>query len=494
VKRPAGKRLCKVVAVNRVNIVDVIRRETGAVHGNVAIVDGAIELSYGRLLDAVDGVVAALKQQGVQPLDRVAFLCEDCADYIIGSLAILQLGAVVVPVSPSLMGDELAELLERMDVTAVLSDASVDQEKGGILLTGCGFMAREFVMHGRVARNDFPEDYKSLNPAFIRFSSGTTGSSKGVLLSHETILARTEAADQGLRITSVDTVIWVLSMSFHFVVTILLYLRRGATVVICRQPFPESFLEAAKGRKGTVFYAAPFHYHVLATSPLVSADCLNGVRLAVSTAMKLSRETAVAFKTKFGFDLAEAYGIIELGLPFINTEDRPKKPGCVGHLQRGYEVRIESPGTDGAGVILIRGPGLFDAYVSPWKSRRDAVQDGWFNTGDVGRLDADGDLTLLGREKNVINFVGMKIFPYEVEDVLASHPAIQECRVYGEAHPLFGQMPCVDVVVKPGLAAPGATDLRRYCYQRLAAHKVPKEFRFVGHLARTVSGKIKRAG
>jgi long-chain acyl-CoA synthetase len=315
-----------------------------------------------------------------------------------------------------------------------------------------------------------------------------------VLLSHETILARTDAADQALRITPADTVIWVLSMSFHFVVTILLYLRRGATIVICRQPFPESFLDAGSGRAGTVFYATPFHYQVLAASPLAPPDCLSGLRLALSVAMKLGDETAEAFASKFGIGLAEAYGIIEVGLPFVNSRAAPRKLGCVGRALPGYEIRIAAPDRQGVGTILLRGPGMFDAYVSPWRLRSDIAEDGWFDTGDVGLLDADGDLFILGREKNVINFAGMKVFPDEVESVLGAHPAVADCEVYGVSHPLWGQMPCARIVVRPGATPPAHNDLRRFCFQRLAGHKVPKEFVFVDGLIRTVSGKLRRIG
>jgi long-chain acyl-CoA synthetase len=280
-------------------------------------------------------------------------------------------------------------------------------------------------------------------------------------------------------------------MSFHFVVTILLYLRRGATVVICRQPFPESFLEAARRRAGTVFYATPFHYHVLATSPLVPPDCLAGLRLAVSVAMKLGDETAKAFAVKFGFGLVDAYGIIEVGLPFINSGAGVRKRGCVGRAQPGYEIQISEPDKEGVGAILLRGPGMFDAYVSPWQRRGDLARDGWFDTGDVGRLDDSGELFILGRKKNVINFAGMKVFPDEVEVVLGAHPAVAECQVYGVSHPLWGQMPCARIVVRAGMVAPAVNELRRFCFQRLASHKVPKDFEFVERLNRTASGKLR---
>ncbi len=474
------------------NIVETIRRETAALRGKTAVVDGDIERSYEQLLDSVEQVSRTLEQEAVNPLERVAFLCEDSIDYVIGCLAILRRGAVVVPVSPSLMGDELERVMDRMDVNVLIHDAAVHRREDSHRLDDAGFCARDFFLYRRPARNDQPEDYAHLNPAFIRFSSGTTGDSKGVLLSHETILARTDAADQGLHITDSDVVIWVLSMSFHFVVTVLLYLRRGATLVICRQPFPESFLEATRSRNGTVFYASPFHYHVMATSPQVTPDSLNKVRMAVSTAMKLPDQVAEAFAAKFGFELIEAYGIIEMGLPFLNRGDDRRKRGCVGRALPGYELRIVSPDRTGAGFVHIRGPGMFDAYVSPWRKREHALTEGWFDTGDIGRMDEAGSLFLLGRGKSVINFVGMKVFPFEVEEVLNTHPAVRESLVYGEPHPYYGQIPCARVVWKTGVPVPDLPALRRYCFERLAPHKVPKSFQSVDSLERTVSGKLKR--
>lgn len=474
------------------NIVEVIRNETRPWRDKMAVVDGATELTYSQFLEAVDGLAGVLEREGIRPRDRVAFLCEDSAEYMMVSLAILSVGAVVIPVSPSLMGDELEQVLDRMDACALVGETGTCRRAGGRELAATPFRKRAFLIYRREARNDQPPEYARTNPAFVRFSSGTTGDSKGVLLSHETIVARTDAADGGLRITEKDVVIWVLSMSFHFVATILLYLRRGATVAICRQPFPESFLEAARRWQGTFFYASPFHYHVLATSPLVPPDALATVRMAVSTAMKLPDETAGAFAAKFGFELTEAYGIIELGLPFLNVGNESRKRGCVGRPQPGYAVRVVSPGAEGAGAIQVRGPGMFDAYVSPWRTRAEVLEDGWFDTGDVGRVDEGGALFILGRRKSVINFVGMKVFPDEVEQVLNGHPAVAESLVYGEAHPYFGQTPCAKVVLKPGAPVPDLASLRRYCFERLAPHKVPKEFRFVERLERTASGKLRR--
>lgn len=473
------------------NIVNVIRAETAGCLDRTAVIDGPVVLTYRQLLAAVDEMDAALRVRGIRPLDRIAFLCEDNAAHIVASLAILQRGGVVVPVSPSLMGDELTDILDRMDVHALLAEESAARSREGTRLEIASAPGARFFLTRRAARDATPPDYALLNPAFIRFSSGTTGASKGVLLSHRTLVDRTDTADQGLRITPDDTILWVLSMSFHFVVSILLYLRRGATILICCRPFPEAFLDAVRGRRGTLLYASPLHYHVLVHSPLVPPDALAGVRLAVSTAMKLPESAAAAFQKKFGRELVEAYGIIEVGLPFINNAAGRARPGCVGAPLPGCEVRIAAPDAEGVGGIELRARGIFDAYVSPWKRREDLMPDGWFRTGDVGRLDTDGYLYILGREKIVINFSGMKIFPYEVEAALSAHPAVSESLVYGEPHPLYGQIPMARVVLKPGIPEPA--DLRRHCQDRLAPHKVPMGFQFVADLPRTESGKIRRA-
>ena len=155
-----------------------------------------------------------------------------------------------------------------------------------------------------------PAGYENLNPAFIRFSSGTTGAAKGVLLSHEAIIERTNLADQALKINCADTVVWLLQMSFHFVVTILLFLRRGAKIVLCGNGFPASLADNLSRHKATFLYASPFHYNWMANSASIETQWFLRVRLAVSTAARLSVSESENFFKKFNFELNEAYGII----------------------------------------------------------------------------------------------------------------------------------------------------------------------------------------
>ena len=474
------------------NIFDTIKRETEAFSQKIAVIEDDDRITYGQLIAAAEKVAEALRQMGVGRLHRVGFLCDDSIDYIIVSLAVLSLSAVIVPVSPEQTTEEAENVIDRIDIDFLIAEPNLWQGGYGDPLQSDGFFKKEFTIVKRTTRERPKSEYFRVNPAFIRFSSGTTGTSKGVVLSHEAIIERTDAADRGLRITSKDIVVWVLSMSFHFVVTILLFLRRGATIVLCGHNYPKSIIEGIMSHKGTFIYASPFYYSLMSRTDALPGDALKQIRLAVSTTMKLPEQVADAFYAKFGFELTEAYGIIEVGLPFIRLTGGKDKRCSVGKALPDYEIKLDKKDADGVGEIRIRGKGMLDAYYSPWRGRDEVLMDGWFKTGDLGKIDADGFLTIVGREKDVINFVGMKIFAQEVESVLNQHPQVKESLLYGAAHAEYGQLPIAKIVVRHDSGNLDANDLRRFCYQRLAQYKVPKDFEFVDSLPKTASGKIKR--
>ena len=476
------------------NIYRLIRQETSPHLGRPALVDGRRQVSYGELFDAVEGTARDLKSHGVQPTQRVALSCDDSIEYVVVCLAVLSLGAAIVPISPSHSQDEVEAVLSEIDVSFLISSREMPSlDRIRLAVPGEAFGETLF-LHTRGAQERLPKEYYALNPAFIRFSSGTTGVSKGVVLSHETIVERTDAADRALEVTEDDRIIWVLSMSYHFVVSILLFLRRAATIVLCGRGFPSSVIDGVVRHRGTFIYAAPFHYRILANSSISSEDAFTNVRLSVSTAMRLPESDARRFRERFGIELAEAYGIIEVGLPFVNRSRDPAKRGSVGSILPDYEARIEDPDAEGFGKVLLKGKGMFDAYFLPWRGRDQVLVNGWFQTGDLGRLDSDGFLFLAGRQDDVINFAGMKVFPGEVESVLNRHPAVRESLVYAKAHPQYGELPCADVVLRGRAVGAGldSAELRRFCYRHLASYKVPKEFRPVPTLDRTASGKLKR--
>ncbi len=475
------------------NVVQKIREETTGCRNKRAIVDGDRNISYGDLFIAVDKVATLLQEHGIKDAERVGLLYSDSIEYVIINLAVLSIKAVIVPIFSSLAEDEINVLTERMEINFIISEKESEyQDMTSQGLYDCT-LEKGFFLYSRTAQKDISETFRALNPAFIRFSSGTTGVNKGVILSHESIIQRTDAANKGLNITSRDEIIWVLSMTFHFVVTIFLFLRQGATIIICSRAFPGTLLDGLKQNKATFMYASPFHYYMLTHTDMFSSDLLSGIRMAVSTASKLPNENAAAFYEKFGFELSQAYGIIEIGLPFINRSQDKSKRSSVGELLPDYELRLLNADSEGVGEVWIRGKGMLEAYFSPWKTRNDLLEDNWFNTGDLGRLDKDGFLFLTGRTKNIINFCGMKIFPYEVELVINQHLAVKESLVYGVPHSRYGQLPCAKVVLREKEGADfSSRDIKKFCYTHLAPHKVPKEFHFVSCLDKTPSGKLKR--
>ena len=328
-------------------------------------------------------------------------------------------------------------------------------------------------------------------PPFSDLPPGQRASLKGVVLSHETIFERIQAANEGLRLGPDDRVIWLLSMSYHFAVSIVAYLSFGSSIVLCRNHFGPTIIKDAARYGGTVIYGSPVHYDLMAndTSPAM----LESVRLAISTATSLKRDTAEAFMKRFGRPLNEAYGIIEVGLPCINIDGPLTHQGSVGRPLPAYEISLENIGLgEELQAIRLRGKGFFDAYYDPWQPREQLAPDGWFATGDLGRLDDAGYLYIGGRSKEVINVAGMKFFPQEVERVLESHPGVKESCVFAHQHSHFGEIPHAHVVPEDPASPVTEPELKDYCARHLAAFKVPDRITWVKGLAKTASGKIIR--
>lgn len=405
---------------------------------------------------------------------RVGLSCPDSADYIAMALGILRAGGCFVPLAPELAEPERQKLTDEVALDAVLRC----DKNGEVQIVP---------IPTRPTEPPWLKELEKLAPAFIRFSSGTTGDSKGIVLSHRTLLERITAANAGLAISPEDRILWVLPMSHHFAVSIMLYLWHGAAVVLPESHLAGDILAAAIRHQATVFYAAPFHFESLSGS---GTDKWPGLRLAVSTTAGLSTETARRFAEIHGVFPAQALGIIECGLPCLNLPSPENLPQSVGCPQPAFEAELR-----GAPAKLhLRGPGFLDAYLSPWKPRAEILDaEGWFATGDIASIDAEGRVVLLGRAAAVIGVGGMKFFPEEVEEVLNSHPAVQRSRVFGRSHPNFGMVPVAELLLKTDEIPPKTAELFTLCRRQLSRHKIPAEIRFVDDIPLTPSGKIKRA-
>jgi long-chain acyl-CoA synthetase len=445
------------------NIVEKIFQE--ADRQAIALVCGDEEISYGKLIERAE---TAARPIAASPAARIGLDCPNGVAHVALALAIVRAGKCLVPLASELSPRERERLVRETGVGAIVDASGAVRDT--LPPAELGF--DEAALH-------------ALNPAFIRFSSGTTGKSKGIVISHERLLERVTAANRGLKIGPDDRIVWILPMAHHFAVSIMLYLLHGATTVIVNSHLAEDVLAAARRRRGTVLYGAPFHHALLAAE--TSEQPWPDLRLAVSTAAPLPLATAQAFDARYGIPLSQGLGVIEVGLPLLNLDAGRAKPGSVGCPLPDYQAEVR----DG-GELFLKGPGMFDAYLQPWRPCAQALEDGWFRTGDLARVDEDGDFHLLGRSHSVINVAGLKCFPEEIEAVIGEIPGVAASRVSGKANPRFGSVPIAEIEPIDPARPPKIAALAAHCREALSRYKVPVEFRIVERLPRTASGKIQR--
>ncbi len=459
------------------NLTEVLDRTASDWPKKAALIEGDNVVSYAELAEKTHVFAAQLCELRLPASGRIGLCFPNSVNYVALTFALWRINAVVVPVPMECTAEEASSIAAAMQLDGILSQKPGEQSvpvSPNVFFTRLNPVSRDG-NHG-------------LNLAFIRFTSGTTSARKGVALCHETIRERVEAANQTLRIGPSDTVMWCLPMSHHFLVTIVLYLSKGATIVLARHILSRPFLEAANRWQGTVLYAAPFHFSMLARDN--SGLKLSSVRLAVSTTYRLPEDVAKSFQERFGVPLSQALGVIELGLVCANVDDPIGRWDSVGRPLSNFAINIRNGDSQGYGEVVVSGPGILDAYMNPWVSRDELMPDGCFATGDIGRIDSDGYLFLAGRKAAVINLAGRKVFPEEIENVLNRHPSVSESRVYGTPHPHLGEVVEAELVLRNAVPVEA---LRDFCRIHLSADKVPSHFRVVTSIEKTaVTGKICR--
>lgn len=463
--------------LSRVNIVDEIFHR--AEPARVCLIAGHQRVTYAALHERVLQHSAWLKAQpafAASATPRIGLAAPGGVDYIALALAILHAGACLVPIADELTESERADLTSRTSLHGLL-ESTVGQPRFTPL-----------------AANPLPceAEFSALKPAFIRFSSGTTGDSKGVVMSHASLLERITAANAVLQLGTGDVMLWMLPMAHHFAVSIVLYLYFGCCTAIAENHLAADVLALAEVHRATAIYGAPFHYALLAADR--SDFRWPSLRLPVSTAAALDEASAAAFAARFDRPLVQAMGIIEAGLPLINIDGAAAAPTAVGKPTPAFAISLRddtghevAPGE--IGELCFKGPGLFDAYLSPWQSSADVCRAGWFATGDLAKLDTEGRVHLCGRKKSVLNIGGMKVFPEEIEAVLNQHPAVKRSHAFGRAHQVFGTVPAAEVEL---LEKVTPRELQAWCRERLSAFKVPVQIKAVDAIALTASGKVRR--
>ena len=460
---------------------------------NPAVYDEHGVISFQQLFTETVALRLQLIQLGVKEGMGIGVMAANGRHFIIGIFAAVGTGAAVMPMSPQLKKAEIDDMLQDAKLHAVIDDNTAAQPLDSfdtvIPMKHGSFRFAFTGIHESVAFAPFVQQ-----PAFIRFTSGTTGKSKGVIVSHQSVLERIEGANKGLNLGPTDTVIWVLPMAYHFMVSIILYVRFGAAIAVAKDFLAKNIIEITNQHKGTLLYASPVQIRLLAND--TGTEQMTSLKKVISTSAGIALDVCKGFKKRFKLDVSQAYGIIEIGLPMLNFVKSAEHPEAVGYALPGYTVDIldehNNPLPNGViGSLGIKGPGMFDAYLLPPQLRDDVLQNGYFLTADFASKTDDGLIKIEGRSKSVINVSGLKVFPEEVEAVLEMIPEIKQARISSSPHPLLGQIIEAEVVLCEG-AKIDVEDVLTYCKKRLSAFKAPQRLKIVESLPMTGSGKLQR--
>lgn len=467
---------------------------------------GGTHVSY-RDVELTSGKIAnLLVALGVKPGDRVAAQVEKSAAALLLYLGCLRAGAVYLPLNTDYTGDELDYFLNdaapRVFVCAPTTPEKLTrqaQENGvptclmlgaqedGSLLTQARTQSANFKTVSRA-----PDDL-----AALLYSSGTTGKPKGVMLSHGALAANAMALHKAWRFGPDDVLLHALPI-FHthglFVATNTV-LMNGTSMVFHSHFDPKQVIEDLP--KATVFMGVPTYYTRLLRDADFEADTCRSIRLFISGSAPLQDEIFKAFTARTGHTMVERYGMTEAGIITSADMDKPRAAGTVGFPLEGVDLRITDdqdhpvPGGETGGV-QIKGTSLFSGYLNkPEKTTEDITADGYFRTGDIGRMDADGQLTLVGRAKDMFISGGFNVYPKEIEQTIDAMDSVEECAVVGLPHPDFGEAGLALIVAEPG-RAPDTQALRSDLKDSLANYKVPKLILTVDSFPRNAMGKVQK--
>ncbi|MER6321404.1 4-coumarate--CoA ligase family protein [Streptomyces coelicoflavus] len=484
-----------------------------------ALIDGTdgTTLSYEQVDRFHRRVAAALAETGVRKGDVLALHSPNTVAFPLAFYAATRAGASVTTVHPLATAEEFAKQLKDsaarwiVTVSPLLATARRAAELAGgvqeILVCDSAPGHRSLV---DMLASTAPEPSVAIDPAedvaALPYSSGTTGTPKGVMLTHRQIATNLAQLEPLMPAAPGDRVLAVLPFFHIYGLTALMNapLRLGATVVVLPRFDLEQFLAAIQNHRITSLYVAPPIVLALAKHPLVADYDLSSLKYIVSAAAPLDARLAAACSRRLGLPpVGQAYGMTELSpgthvVPLDAMADAP--PGTVGKLIAGTEMRIVSltdPGkdlpADESGEILIRGPQIMKGYLG----RPDATaamidEEGWLHTGDVGHVDTDGWLFVVDRVKELIKYKGFQVAPAELEALLLTHPGIADAAVIGEYNDDGNEVPHAFVVRQP--AAPGLAEgeIMMYVAERVAPYKRVRKVTLVDAVPRAASGKILR--
>ena len=483
---------------------------------------GTSQITFAELASRTDQFAQLLRNSGVAAGDRVLIRLPNSLDYPIAFLGTMKRGAISVPTSTLLTAEEVAYLAKDSTATVLVTDKaawpSLQDHLSNlpnlkrVFLSGVG----EIQPHASLQVSDLSQQLAAIShcegnhataaddPAYLVYTSGTTGYPKGVLHAHRALIGREPAAkywfnfaeDQQDRIMHSGKFNWTYVLGTGLMDP--LYL--GKTVIVHEgKNDADLWTRLIAKHAATIFVGVPTIYRqIIQKSTAAQAD-VPSLRHCMSAGEHLSDEVLQQWRGRFGRDIFEAVGMSEFSYYLSQSVFRPIRPGSAGFPQPGHAIQLLNPDTLEAvppgeeGMICVpdSDPGLFLRYWNLDEETAKYKHDGWFFTGDYARYDADGYIWFLGRKDDIIKSFGYRVSPYEIERVYKSHPAVADCAAVGEELEKDKLLVVTYVILQPD-ATVTADELLAFGKQHLAAYKTPKTVYLTKDFPRTKNGKILR--
>jgi len=460
--------------------------------------DGSLQLTFGDLGRGAARYANALATLGVGKGDRVTVQVEKSIANVLLYLAVMKAGAVYQPLNTAYTAAEVSYFVEDAEPKLIVCDPARQAEMRALAdrcnvfavvnLDARGEGSLATLAAGMDDRHETAERAAD-DLAGLLYTSGTTGRSKGAMITHGNLASNAETLVDLWRITHDDTLLHALPIfHVHGLYVALNTAFLSAASMVWFDKFEAKAMIAAMPR-ATLMMGVPTFYTRLLSEEGFTREAARGMRLFISGSAPLLAETHRAFAARTGHAILERYGMTETGMITSNPHDGARVPGTVGFALPGVSVRIEG---NQPGVLEVKGPNVFKGYWRmPEKTQEEFTADQYFITGDVGTIAEDGRVTIVGRAKDLIITGGFNVYPKEIEDVLDALSGIGESAVIGVPHPDFGEG-VVAVVTASGPLAPEA-EIIATLSQTLAKFKVPKRIIIEAELPRNAMGKVQKA-
>jgi long-chain acyl-CoA synthetase len=485
------------------NLADLLTTTAATRPGAVAIKRDERELTYAALDAATARVAGLLRAKGVRSGDRVGVMLPNVEYFPVVYYGALRAGAAVVPMNV---------LLKEREVSFYLGDSGAkvlfawhdfaDAAHGGAEETGADCVLVEpgdfEALLDRCAPVADVADRKPDDTAVILYTSGTTGTPKGAELTHVNLLSNVHETIGVFGLDAGAVTLGALPLFHAFGQTCALNatIAAGGTLTLIPRFDGAKALAIVERDRVTVFEGVPTMYAAMLHAPGAGEADVSTLEVCVSGGAAMPVELMRAFEERFGCTILEGYGLSETSpVASFNRRDRERKPGSIGLPLEGVEMRVVDDGgaevpQGEVGEIAIRGHNVMKGYFRRPEATADVLDaDGWFRTGDMGRVDEDGYFFIVDRKKELVIRGGYNVYPREIEEVIYEHPAVREAAVIGIPHDELGEEVAAAVALKDGADATAA-DIRSFVKERVAAYKYPRHVWLVDELPKGPTGKI----